>query len=74
MNTPQMKTCQICGGAQFFGTGTTGWGGPLCNCNYRAAEPQRVNPWPQIAIDHSEKRIMAKLDEIMRRLDALERK
>lgn len=36
----QMQTCQRCGGARFSGSGTVGWGGPICNCQY----PQIPNP------------------------------
>lgn len=36
----QVQTCQRCGGARFYGTGSVGWGGPMCNCQY----PQVANP------------------------------
>lgn len=28
----QMTTCLNCGGAIFYGSGTIGWGGQICNC------------------------------------------
>lgn len=35
-----MQTCQRCGGARWFGTGSIGWGGPTCSCLF----PQILSP------------------------------
>lgn len=80
MHQVQMQTCRRCGGARFFGSGSVGWGGPICNCLHpdiqnpdvpRQAPDQSFSglglgsPWIQIMRDLTET-----LARIERKLDA----
>ncbi len=62
----QPMICGICGGAK----NPTHQLQNACRCNYNQ-QMQQAAPWPQYAIDCSEKRIMAKLDAIILRLDRI---
>jgi hypothetical protein len=75
MNQVQMQICQRCGGARFFGSGTVGWGGPICNCQYPqipnpdVPPPAQFNGMGLVAAPFSE--IISLLRQILAKLDAL---
>lgn len=73
----RMESCIKCGGARFYGAGSVGWGGQICNCHEPVFQnpPMQMqqnfpSPWPQTAIDASEARIMAVLKRIEEKLDS----
>lgn len=73
MNQMRMETCVKCGGARFYGSGTVGWSGPICNC----AEPVPTNP-PTPALQgrgFGESSMLARILEALERIEKrLERK